>query len=110
MASGKLGTSSLALTTWTNVYTVPAGKVATVNIRMVNSDMVNPVSIRLAISPTAGAAANADYILPKDFVIPAGGVVEESAMVLSPGEIVNAYAGNTQVAIRVHGFESPILP
>jgi len=110
MASGKLGTAALLLNTWTSVYTVPNGKVATVNIRMVNSDMVNPVSVRLAISPVAGAAANADYILPKDFVIPPSGVVEESALVISPTEIVNAYASNTQVAIRVHGFESPILP
>ena len=110
MASGKLGIAALALTTWTSVYTVPSGKVATVNIRMVNSDMVNPVSVRLALSTAIGAAANSEYIVPKDFVIPAGGVMEESALVMSPGEIVNAYASNAQVAVRVHGFESPILP
>ena len=110
MASGKLGTASLAVSTWTSVYTVPANKVATVNIRMVNSDMINPVSVRLALSMIIGAAANSDYIVPKDFVLPAGGIMEESALVMSPGEIVNAFASNNQVAVRVHGFETPILP
>lgn len=110
MASGKLGAAALALNTWTPVYIVPAGKVTTANIRMVNSDMINPVSIRLAISASAGAALDAEYILPKDFVIPPGGVLEESAIVLSPSEIVNAYASNALVAVRVHGFETPILP
>ncbi|MQA39063.1 hypothetical protein [Rugamonas aquatica] len=110
MATGLLGKVALAATTNTAVYTVTAGKSATANIRVINRDLINSVTLRLAMCPpgyTAPAApANADYIEPIDLVLPAGGVLEESAMAMSAGEVVVAYASAATVTVRVYGFES----
>ena len=110
MATGLLGKAALAATTYTAVATVTAGKTATANIRLVNRDTVNALTIRLAICPpgyTAPAVpALADYIEPLDLVLPAGGVLEETAIVMSSGEVVVAYASAATVTVRVHGFET----
>lgn len=109
MPSGLLGKAALGAAAYTSVYTVPSGKVTTANIRLMNRDQINSVTVRLAICPatwTSGAPANADYIEPPDLVIPAGGFLEETAMVMSAGEQVVAFASAASVTARVHGFEN----
>lgn len=109
MATGLLGKAAPAANTWTAVYTVTAAKTATANIRVVNRDLVNSITLRLAICPpgyTAPAApASADYIEPVDLVLPAGGVLEESGMAMSAGEVVSVFGSAATYTVRVHGFE-----
>lgn len=108
MASGLLGKASPAANTWTPVYTVPATKVTTMNIRLVNRDVNTSTNIRLAISTVAGSGAPADseYIEPVDYPMLAGEVLEDIALVAGPGEIVKIYASSGSVSIRVMGFEA----
>lgn len=105
MASGLLGSAAPAATTWTTVYTVPAGKIATMNIRVVNRDYTNTASIRLAISAADGAALNKEYIECPDYPLKGGKVLEEIAIVAGPGEKVNFYSSTANCSIRVMGFE-----
>jgi len=110
MATGLLGKQALAASTYTAVATVSVGKTATVNIRVINRDLVNTATIRLAICPSGYTApsvpANADYIEPVDIILQGGEVVEEIGMVMSVGEVVVAYANTAAITVRVHGFES----
>lgn len=110
MPNGLLGKAAPAAATYTAVYTVTAGKTATVNVRLVNLDAINSVTIRLAIAPpgyTAPTApANADYIEPLDVVIPAGGLLEELGFAMSAGEVLVAFVSAATVAVRCHGFEN----
>lgn len=110
MATGLLGKAALAATTYTSVYTVTAGKTATANIRLVNRDQINAVTVRLAICPSGYVApavpANADWIEPLDVVLAAGGIIEEIGMPMSAGEQVVAFSSAASVTIRVSGFEA----
>lgn len=108
MANGLLGKAAPDGNTWTNVYTVPTGKTATMNIRLVNRDVNQSVSIRLAISsnPTPATVTTADYIEPIDYVLKGNKVLEDIALVAGPGEIIKVYASNANLTIRVMGFEA----
>jgi hypothetical protein len=110
MATGLLGKAALTAMTYTAIYIVTTGKTATANIRIVNRDLVNSVSVRVAICPPGYAApaapANADYIEPIDLQIPAGGVLEETAMAMSAGEVLVVYASAASVTVRAFGFEA----
>lgn len=107
MASGLIGKAALAAAVYTGVATAAA--VTTVNIRLVNRDVAAGVTVRLAVVPAGwapGAApADADYIEPIDLEVPAGGVLEETGMVLSAGETVVAWASAGSVTVRVFGFD-----
>lgn len=103
--AGLLGKAALAAATYTVVATNGANA-QTVNIRMINRDQINSITVRLAICPSGyvnGAPSNADYIEPPDLVIPAGGILEETAIVLDPQEKVVAFSSAATATIRVHG-------
>lgn len=107
MANGLLGKAALAASTYTQVGQVPAGQSGTVNIRIVNRDLINPAPIRLAIVPStwvAGAPGNDDYIEPVDLVIPPSGVLEETAMAIGSLEQVVAYSSSASVTVRTFGY------
>lgn len=107
MASGTLGTANPAESTWTSVYTVPALKVATVNVRLTNLSTTVTSVIRLAIGPAAGApATQGEYIEPIDYAMEGSEILEDIALVMGPGDIVKVFANTTNIAVRVHGFEA----
>ena len=107
MASGTLGIANPLVNTWTSVYTAPAGKVATVNIRLTNTNPSVTTLIRLAIGPASGApATNGEYIEPIDYSMEGGEILEDYAIVMGPGDIVKVYASTANIAVRVHGFEA----
>lgn len=102
MASGNLGSAALEANADTLLYTVPAGKVATLNINCTNRDAGN-VKVRIAIG--AGAApANRDYI-EYDVNVLGNGVLERSGIVCGAGEKVWVRADTPNVSVRIHGFE-----
>lgn len=107
MANGLLAKAALVASTYTQVGQVPVGESGTVNIRIVNRHLSNPAPIRLAIVPStwvAGAPSNEDYIEPVDLVIPASGVLEETAMAIGSLEQVVAYSTSSNVTVRVFGY------
>ena len=101
MPSGKLGKAALAATTDTDLYTVPAGTVATANINLCNR---TSAAVTVRISIRSAALADADYI-EYDAKLPANGVIERTGIALSAGEIVTVRASAPGVSARVHGFE-----
>jgi hypothetical protein len=106
MASEKLGAQTLTAATYTTVYTVPSGKVSSININVVNRGAV-PARVDVALA-TSGTPTDADYI---EFgaTIPAnGGILERSALAVSAGERVVVRSTTDDCTVRVHGFEENI--
>lgn len=105
MANGTLAQGRLAAITITPVYAVPAGKVTSYNIRIVNNDLVNACAIRFSHSIANNAQANGEFMLPKDIVLDAGGFFEETALMISGTRFVNLYTNGSQVDFNVYGYE-----
>ena len=101
MASGKFGKAALTAATDTDLYTVPAGTVATVNVNLCNRAAA-AVKVRIAIR--TAALADADY-LEYDASLPAGGVLERTGIAMSAGETLTVRAAAAGVSARAHGFE-----
>jgi hypothetical protein len=102
MASGRLGVSAPAALTNTSVYTVPAGKVATFNMGIVNTSstvITFRVGIATTVNPTSSEWIEYDaQIQPND-------VWERTALVAGASEQVVVYASNTGLSVRAYGFE-----
>lgn len=103
MSYGKLG-SGLTTANGTNIiYTVPAGALfATVNINVSNPGGTDAV-VNLYI-------ASADTPTPQDLIeggttLIAGGVLERTGMICSPGERIIVKSPVAGLAVRVSGFE-----
>ena len=105
MASGKLGSVNLVADTDTLVYTVPAGKVSTVNIRVCNRN-ASGIAISVAVG-SGGSPATTDYI-DYETVVPAKGMLEDTAVVCSAGEKIWVRSNTKDVSVRVHGFEENV--
>ena len=103
MASGNLGSAALAANADTLLYTVPAGKVTTLNINCCNRDAAASAKVRIAIGAGANPA-NADYIEYGTSLL-ANGVLERSGFVCGAGEKVWVRADTANVSVRVYGFE-----
>lgn len=104
MAIGYLGKTKLAANINTAVYSVPAGKFTTANVAMCN---IGDASAKIRLAIVNGAAAD---LADEDYIeygtsIPAGGIFERSALTLSSGEAVVAWADKDAIAVRVHGVE-----
>lgn len=93
----------MAADTFTTVYTVPAGKVSSLNVNVANRGAVGArVDVAIATSATP---SNADYI-EFGVTIPAGGgILERSALVASAGERIVVRSSTADCTVRVHGFE-----
>lgn len=102
MASGKLGSAALAANADTSLYTVPAGVVATVNIRIANRN-ASATHVRVAIG--SGAAPVATDYIGYDISLPANGILEDTGIVCGAGETVWVRSELNNVSVRVHGFE-----
>ena len=102
MASGTLGQADLVAITNTAVYTVPAGKVASFNVNVLNRTASN-VTVRMAISAT-NSPANSEF-LEYEATVPANGVMERTGLVASAGKNLIVYASSTGVSVNVFGFE-----
>ena len=110
MASGTLGTPvSLSATTNTTLYTVPAGKVATVNFNLVNTN-ATAAKVRVAISAT-GTPGAAEWVEYDVYLQPAGdpsngNVLERSGFVVEATKNIVVYSDSAGVVARAHGFEA----
>src|SRR5471030_1432497 len=109
MASGTLGTPvSLAATTYTTLYTVPTGKVATVNFNLVNTN-ASAVLVRVAISASATPGPT-EWVEYDAYLQPAGdqsngSVLERSGFVCEAGKNIFCYSSIAGVVARAQGRE-----
>lgn len=99
--SGLMGKASLAANADTDLYTVPAGKVATANVSLCNRGAAE-AKVRIAVRN--GALSNSDY-LEYDVTLPANGVLERTQIAMSAGEIITVRSTVASVSARAHGFE-----
>ena len=105
MASGILGQTNItAQATQTSVYTVPAGKVATVNLAILNLG-ASSATIRVGIS-TSTTVTDAQYI-EYNFVLASSDVFERGGLVLDAGKQIIVYASHASPNITafVTGYE-----
>lgn len=106
----------LAAGQYKKVYTAPLGCVsATVNARMVSHDLLADIKTRMAIVPDAIAFVDGAVPPPDDYwshavdliLGPSGistGVIEDTSLVLSPGESIVMYIDSNSANARVHGI------
>jgi len=106
MASGRLGTADLSATTITDVYTVPASTLASVNIGICNRNAAT-VTIRVAVSDTTVTQGADEYI---EYETPLGayGVLERTGIVLDAGKIITVYSDTANVSVVITGIEESI--
>ena len=103
MATGRLGTTQLAATTLTTVYTIPAGSYTVFNVSFTNTT-TSAVTIRLATASAATPAAS-EYI-EYDTTIVGNGVFERTGLVGGTGLLVVAYCSGAGVNVNVYGIET----
>jgi hypothetical protein len=103
MASGTLGQSAPSAVTNTTVYTVPASKVATFNVNMVNRSQQFPCTVRLAICASS-SPANSEYIEYETTIQP-NEVLERTGLVATAAKLVVVYVSLANVSVNVYGFE-----
>lgn len=102
MASGRLGVAEISANTDTVVYTVPAGKLASCNLAIVNRG-ANGAVVNVAFSSTTSPALS-EYV-EYQAQIPANGILERTAIVAGAGERVVVRSSTADCSVRVHGFE-----
>jgi len=103
--SGLLGKQALETFSAKTVYTVPSGKVATVNLNLCNfTDTARKVYVAIYTGSTYDTA---DW-LEHGTLIPAHGVLERTGLVLSAGEKLRAWDDGAGIAARAYGFEEEV--
>jgi hypothetical protein len=105
MASGILGQENItAQSTWTSVYTVPSGKVATLNMAIVN---IGGASAMLQVAIGANTSPTNAQMIEYNFILASSDVFERGGLVLDAGKKVLVYAAHASPNITaiVTGYE-----
>lgn len=108
MASGFLGKAIPAANTWTNIYTVPATKVASISINAVNqSTATATVDFVISTSSTSGGITTSEYIEFAAVLSGSGTTLERSGLVTDAtnGPRVWVRSSTANVAFQVYGYE-----
>jgi hypothetical protein len=108
MASGFLGKSNPAAATWTNIYTVPTSKVASITINAVNQGF-DPcyVDFVISASSTSGGIVASEYIEFASVLNGAGSILERTGLVTDAtnGKYVWVRSSTATTAFQVFGYE-----
>ena len=101
------------------LYSAPAGCVsATVNARITSHDLTQNTKIRMAIVPSSFAEGNIApsndcWISPIDMVLGPNGIsvgsIEDTALVLSPGEQIVVMSDIGNATARAHGLVRTVV-
>jgi len=97
------------------LYTAPLTCLfATLNARLVTKNLLVDSKVRVAIVPagftdnSASPPPDSQWIQPVDLILGPGGItvgiIEDSGIILNPGESIIMYADNDNITGRVHGF------
>lgn len=108
MASGFLGKSVPAANTWTNIYTVPTSKVASITINAVNQTSTSSnIDIVISTSSTSGSIVASEYIEYAALLASLGSNLERTGLVTDDtnGKYVWVRASSANVAFQVYGYE-----
>lgn len=106
MASGILGTQqSLASSTLTTIYTVPASTVSYLNLNIVNTN-ATPVNVRVALCAT-DTPTSAEYI-EYNAQIGGYGILERTGIALQATKKIVAFSDTTGVSVSVYGVEETV--
>lgn len=111
MATGRLGSTSLATTTNATVYTVPTGYYSVFNVSFTNTSS-SSVTIRLAIASNGSSVGAAEWIEYGVTIVP-NGVFERAGLVADAGKAIVAWASastsgslGSSVNVNVYGIET----
>lgn len=100
--SGKLGSAELAAGVMTAVATMPSSiKSATLNYRIINpTEVAADVEVFIGANSTPQQKDRVEPVVRLSALV---GVLESSAFVASPNEIVHVKSSVSGVIVRVHG-------
>jgi hypothetical protein len=107
--NGLLGKAVSVANTYVTVYTAPVNAgldFSTVNVLFCSRD-AGDTTARLARTTTGNVPALTDFVL-YDVVIGAGQSLEQTCIIMSPGESIVIYANNANLSTQVSGFEKPL--
>jgi hypothetical protein len=104
---GALAQSSPAATTLTDAYTVPALKVATVEV-IVAERAAATAAIRISHAINGAANANAQYLL-YDFAMAANDSLTTARFTMRAGDVLRVYSSTGNVSFNINGIEEDAL-
>jgi hypothetical protein len=108
MASGLQGKSAPAANTWTNIYTVPSGKVLSFSINAVNrSTATAAVDFVISTSSTSGGIATSEYVEFGAVLAGSGTTLERSGLLTDAtnGAYIWVRSTTANVSFQVYGYE-----
>lgn len=108
MASGFLGKSKPSASTWTNIYTVPSGKVASISINACNqSTTTATVDFVISTASASGSIAATEYIEYAAVLAGSGTTLERTGLVTDAtnGAYVWVRSSTANVSFQVYGYE-----
>jgi len=108
MASGFLGKSNPAASTWTNIYTVPTGKVESITVNAANQSASTAfVDIVISTASASGSIAASEYVEYSVALTSIGETLERTGLVTDAtnGKYVWVRSTTANVSFQVYGYE-----
>lgn len=108
MASGFLGKSKPAANTFTNIYTVPATKIASISINAANQSATTAVvDFVISTSSSSGGIALSEYVEFGAVLTSSGSTLERTGLVTDAtnGAYVWIRSSTANVSFQVYGYE-----
>jgi hypothetical protein len=103
---GALAQSAPAATTLTAAYTVPAGKVATVEVIVCERNAATAL-IRLALSPNGATIADTHYLF-YNYNMAANDTLTTARFVVNAGDVLRVYSSTGNVTFNINGIEEDV--
>jgi hypothetical protein len=108
MASGLQGKAAPAANTWTNIYTVPSGKVLSFSINAVNrATSTANVDFVISTSSTSGGIVTSEYVEFSATLTGTGSTLERTGLVTDDtnGKYIWVRSTTADVSFIVYGYE-----
>jgi hypothetical protein len=107
MASGFLGKAIPAAGVWSNIYTVPTGKVASFSVNACNLGTSTGVDLVVSTSASYLTIAQSEYIEFASQLPTTGATLERTGLMgdATNGKYVWVRSGSGNVAFQVYGYE-----